>query len=261
MAALDAEVTRVSAYVDEMRAKGRPAREFACSSSIDGLQDGLPVRVGPGANPGIILRGDTFVELGSPDAGSCAFVLWTDSPSLVRDGRVTLIGPDIQETPGASLPFGQILMTGGKDLGPEEHQSLWQAQYVADQVEGYMVKSSSRSMWTRVSKDAAAKGFSFETLGRSLMLIFRTSVPKVEAMEAVFITSSKEDVLLLDDIAATVQKVGSEIVKESWKSKGYDLDCSLDCSSCHDKEICDSIRDVIARRSKDRSDSDTAESA
>ena len=72
--------------------------------------------------PGIILRGDTFVELGNPEPGSCAFLLWTDNPSLVRDGKITLIGPDIQESPGASLPFAQVLMVGGTGLGREEHE-------------------------------------------------------------------------------------------------------------------------------------------
>lgn len=258
MATLETEVEQAVAYVREMRENGRPVREFAGPSSVQDLQDGLPIRVGPRANPGIILRTDTFVELGSPQAGSCAFVLWTNNPALLRDGRTTLIGADIQEAAGASLPFGQILLVGGEELGPEDHQSLWQAQYVADQVEGYMVKSSSRSMWSRVSKDVAAKGFSFETLGRSLMLLFKTSVPKVQVMESVFITSSKEDVLLLDDIAARVQKVGSEIIKETWKAKGYDLDCSLDCSSCHDKEVCDNIREVIAARNAETTKGKTA---
>ena len=81
---------------------GRPVREFAVPSSVEALKEGLPIRVGPGANPKIILRSETFVELGDPTAGSCAFVLWTDTPSLIRNGRITLIGPDVQEARGAS---------------------------------------------------------------------------------------------------------------------------------------------------------------
>ena len=248
MSAFDAQISRVAAYLREMQGDGRRVREFLCPAAVSALTQGLPIRIGPGANPGIILRGDTFIELGNPAAGSCAFVLWTDEPSLVRDGRITLIGPSVQEVPGASLPFGQILLVGGRDLSVEEHQAVGQAQYVADQIEGYMVRSSSRNIWSRVSKDAAAKGFCFETLGRALMAIYKSSLPKVEAVEVLFVTSSKEDVLRLNGIATEVRDLGTEIVKEHWKARGYDLTCDLDCRSCHDKDVCDDIRKVIAAR-------------
>jgi CO dehydrogenase/acetyl-CoA synthase beta subunit len=248
MATFDSQIRKVAEYAAELRAKGRTARAFASPCSVGELKDDLPIHVGPGANRGIILRSDTFVELGSPDAGSCAFVLWTDDPTVVSDGQITLIGPDIPEAPGARLPFGQILLVGGSGLGPEDHPSLEQAQYVADQVEGYMVKSFSRTMWSRVSKDAVAKGFCFATLARSLMVIFKSSVPAVQAMEAVFVTSAKEDVLRLEDIAGQVREVGREIVKAHWKARGFDLECEFDCRSCHDREVCDDIREVIRSR-------------
>ena len=250
MATFDTQIAAVAAHVEELREQGRATREFAAPSSVAALEAGLPIRVGPGASPGVILRADTFVELGSPDAGSCAFVLWTDTPSLVRDGRVTLIGPDIPEAPGASLPFGQVLMVGGEDLGTEEHQSLEQAQFVADQVEGYMVRSSSRNVWSRVSKDAAAKGFCLDTLARALMLVFKSSLPKVQAMEIVFVTSGREDLLRLDDIAKRVHESGREIVKAHWKAKGFDLDCDFDCRSCEEKKVCDYVREVAGARKK-----------
>src|SRR5450756_1232506 len=112
-----------------MRTTGRPTREFVSASSPEALKEGLPIRIGSGANPKIILRNETFVELGNPAAGSCAVVLWTDTSGLISDGRITLIGPDVQEARGASLPFGQILLVAGKDLSAEEHQSVGQIQY------------------------------------------------------------------------------------------------------------------------------------
>ena len=56
-------------------------------------------------------------------------------------------------------------------------------------------------MWSRVSKNAAEKGFCFETLGRALMAIFKSDMPKVQAVEILFVTSSKEDLEQLDNIA------------------------------------------------------------
>lgn len=255
MAIFDTYVKKVGGYVEEMRSRGRQVREFDCPSTVSELVRELPVSVGPGAGSGVVLRGDTFMELGSPDAGSSAFLLWTDKPSLIRDGKVTLVGADIQEEAGASLPFGQVVMVGGEGLGNAEHAALEQSQYVSDQIQGYMIRSTPERMWSRVSKDAASKGFRFEALGKALMVILKSQVPKVEAVEAVFVTSGKEDVQRLDDIGVQVRKIGKDIVRENWLARGYDvLECTLgwDCNSCPDKAICDDIKELITVRKRKR---------
>jgi CO dehydrogenase/acetyl-CoA synthase beta subunit len=249
----DAYIRKVADYVESMRGAGRQIRIFDCPGDAANLLAGLPVKVGPGAGSGIVMRGDTFAELGSPDAGSCAFPLWTDSPDLIRDGGITLIGPDILESKGASLPFGQILMAGGKELGEKEHSALDESQYVSDQIEGYMVKSTPGRMWTRISNDAADRGFSFEALGKALMGIYKSQVPQVEVMAVVFVTSDKDDVQRLGDIAEQVRKISKDIVRETWLARGYDiLECTLgwDCSTCDDKTVCDDIKEVIKVRKK-----------
>ena len=255
MALFDAYIKKLADYQQELHVKGKQVKQIVCPTAIGELQEGLPVRVGPKANSGIILRGDTFVELGNPDKGSSNFILWTDNTSLIRDGTITLIGPDIPESAGGSLPFGQVLMVGGADLGKAEHAQLKANQYIADQIEGYMIKSIPQHMWSRVSLDAAGKGFNFEILGKALMAIYRSTVPKIEAMEVMFVTSSKEDLQLLDNIGEQTREISSNITKETWKAKGYDLDeieCTLgwDCRSCEYKPVCDDIRTVVKVRKK-----------
>jgi len=243
-----------------MREKGRQVREISCPKEVDSLLSGLPVRVGRKSCEGIILRGDTFVELGSPDQGSCAFLLWTDRPSLVRDGKITLIGPDIQESPGASLPFGQVLLLGGTDLSKEDHYLLEQGQFISDQIEGYMIRSVPQRMWSRVSKKAAERGFCFETLGRALAAIIKLEMHNVQAVETLFVTSSKEDLEQLEHIDKQVQKIAREIVRETWKAKGIEIfECTLgwDCSSCPDKPVCDDIRELTIVRKKKTSQIET----
>lgn len=253
MGIFDAYIKKVFEYVEEMQEKGRQVREIDCSTVHNKLAEGLPVKVGPQAGSGVILKRDTFVELGNPEMGSCAFLMCTDKTSLIRDGRITLIGHDIQEAAFASLPFGQVLMAGGEDLGDEEHEMLEQYQYISDKIEGYMIRSVPQRMWCRVSKEAAEKGFSFETLGRSLMAIFKSEVPDAQTVELIFVTSSKEDVQQLDDIAAQIRKIGKDIASKNWKEKGFDLvECTYgwDCNSCSDKTVCDDIRKLVTVRKK-----------
>jgi len=253
MSIFDAYVRKVAEYVEVLRGDGRQVRVFDCSGDKEGLLDGLPVRVGPGAGSGIVLRGDTFAELGSPEVGSCAFPLWTNNTSLVKDCSITLIGPDIIESQGASLPFGQIIIAEGEKLSDKQHSALDEGQYISDQIEGYMVKSTPGRMWTRVSNKAAENGFGFEALGKALMGIYRSRVPEVERMEVVFVTSSKEDVKQLEEIAAQVRKIGKDIVRENWLARGYDiLECTFgwDCGSCPDKSVCDDIKELVKVRKK-----------
>lgn len=251
MSVFDPYIPRIAEYCADLRARGRQVRECHRPGDPGQLIEGLPVRVGPGASQGIILRGDTFLEIGNPEAGSAAFLLWTDHPALVSDGRITLIGPDIPESPGASLPFGQVLIVGGSGLGPKDHQTLEHAQFVADRIEGYMIRSVPQVIWSRVRKEAAAKGFRFETLGRALMSIFKTDVPGVEAMEVLFVTTSRDDLEPLSATGAQVNKIFKSILKDEWKSKGFDIYvCSsgYDCQSCPDQPVCDDIREVIKVR-------------
>jgi CO dehydrogenase/acetyl-CoA synthase beta subunit len=251
LAIFDAYLNEVHRYIKRTRTKHGLLREIDCPKGADEVLKGLPVRVGPQASTGIIFRGDTFVELGNPDTASCAFLLWTDKPALIRDGRITLVGPDIAESQGRNLPFAQVLMVGGSTLQEEYQETLDRHQYVFDQIEGYMVRSVPQRMWSRVSRAAVDKGLGFETLGRALMGIFKTQLPQVEAMEVLFVTSSKGDLEPLENIATQVGKISRDIRRSSLV-RGLDgtYECTTihGCKVCSDKAVCDDIRELVALR-------------
>ncbi len=250
MKASEVHLPRVRDYVAQKKAQGREVREIHCDTRGERLLAGLPVRVGPDVETGIILKEDTFVELGNPSVASCSFVVWSDEQSAVADGRITCIGPDIGESEGQSLPLGQVVIVSGTGLQEEHYLELERTQYTSDQIEGYMLRSVPRRVWGRVSKEAAAKGFCFETLGRALMSIFRRKHPLVEAVEVVFVTSSREDVDRLDGIGADVRKFGGEVRKLVRQQDGT-YDCTeYNCTTCDEKTVCDSVREWIKLRKK-----------
>ena len=252
-------IGKVSQYTDDLRHKGRKIRAIDCPASADDLLRGLPVRVGPKAGTDLILRGDTFVELGSPDVGSASFLLWTEDPSLVKNGRITVVGPDIPESEGASLPFGQVIIAAGRKLSGNKHEIIDRTQYISDQIEGYMLKSMSRQMWSRISRSAAGKGFSFETLGRALMAIYKTTIPEVEALEILFVTTSKDDLEPLQELGDQVREISKNVTKEIWKSKGYDIECfsPYDCNNCPDSTVCNEIKEMVNVRKQTKGNGKT----
>ena len=244
----DAYIQKISEYIEDMRAEGRRVNVFSAPSAMEELKAGLPIKVGPGAGSGIILRDDTYVELGNPEAGSSAFMLFTNKSELVSDGRITVIGTDIKESAGKSLPFGQVLIIGGRSLDDNDHEALRHAGFIGDQIEGYMVRSFTQSIWSRVGKGAAGKGFSLETLGRALMFLYKSGNSKIEVMEAIFITSGKKDLKKIDEIAVQVQKITKELARQTWKIRGFDIDCISDCSTCNDKPVCDEIKEMLKEK-------------
>lgn len=247
MAIFDKYLGEIAAYVAAMRQEGRQVRDLSCADPARPL----PFRVGSGASSGLVMKSDTFVELGSPTAGSCAFALFSDDTSLVKDGRIRLVGPDIQESPAGTLPFGQIIMAGGEALTEADYQELVESQHVGDRIEGFMVKSMPGRIWSRVSTEVAHKGFCFESLGLALMQLVKTQVPNVTAVEVIFVTSDKADLQPLQDIGTAVGRIAQGIKERRWKERGIDIaDCAFGghCGSCPDKSVCDEVKKVMHTR-------------
>ena len=113
--------------------------------------------------------------------------------------------------------------------------------------------------FVELAGDAAAKGFDFEMLGKALIAIFKTEFSKIEAMEALFVTSGKDAINELESVAEPVRLLGRSFRRDAWRAKGFDLiDCTMgtDCASCEEKPGCDDIRDVVKiRKTRDRKNS------
>lgn len=198
----------------------------------------------------MIFKEDTFVELGNPVNGSASVVLWTRQAELVRDGLITRIGPDIPASEGRSLPFGQVILLGGSRLEGKDLGRLERASSPSSLLEGYMIRHVPRKLWSRVSRGAAARGFCFETLGRALMARYKETFPLLESVEILFVTSSKADVEELEAIGLQAKGKALSIRKLTRTEEGiYECD-ELNCNECPEKEICDTIREVLVIRKK-----------
>lgn len=245
MAVFDQYIVAVNQYIDHLKGKGRPVRGFADLNPCD---DFLFANDRAGSGAKIVLRSDTFLELGSPASGSCAICLYSDHPELIQDGRITLIGPDINESPSGQLPFGQVIIVGGEDLDDDDYYAL-NLLNGSELIAGYMIKSTPENIWCRISNDTAQKGFNFKALGSVLMKHFKTEEYKVQSAEVLFVTSSKEDVMALHQIGEPVRDLTRNIKEKLWKDRGVDIfDCvpGVHCGACSDKAVCDEIRKMAA---------------
>ena len=249
MADFDEQILAVRRFVRKRKAE-RPVMEAFAPLAPDDLIRGLPVSYRPGNQPFVILKEDTLVELGNPVEGSASMMLWSKQAELIRDGLITLIGPDIPESGGMSLPFGQVILLGGAGLEDRDLARMERAANLAHSLEGYMIREVPRKLWSRVSLEAGRKGFCFQVLGRVLMAHYRRLFPELGAIEILFVTSSKADVEELEKISHEAKGKSLSIRKLTRKEEGI-YECEeLNCETCSEKPTCDSIRDVLVIRKR-----------
>ena len=198
-----------------------------------------------GMGGSVVLSQDTAVELGNPRDESCSFLMWDDGPGRVRDRVITLIGPELAECGGKSMPFGKVVLAGVSGFTAENSYDRYREMDLVRHdldLRGYMLRAASqyRREWSRVSKDALRDGFSFQVLGGSLIDAMRR-YGYVEAVEVIFVTSSPEEVRGLRPVSEGVHAIIGAMTKMV-----EELD--FDCGSCTYNDVCSDVAGLRTMR-------------
>ena len=201
----------------------------------------------------MIFKEDTRLELGHPSEGSCAATLATNDASLIEDGRITLVGPDVGETDRETLPFAQIAIACCDGNLEDACSAMDRVLHSSAPADGYMLRSVPNAIWARVSNKAADSGFSILELGSRLLGSVKDECSDVGKAEIFFVTSAREDVAELNEIVGPARRQLLKLQTFGRAEDGsYECDTSLDCTVCPEKTVCDTIRDVITIRKGDR---------
>ncbi|MFO7559632.1 MAG: hypothetical protein R6X10_12435 [Desulfobacterales bacterium] len=200
----------------------------------------------PKAGPtDIVFKSETGIELGNPKDESVSFLAWTDDQSLVRDGLISLVGPDIGKMKSGSLPFGKIVLISGSGFNEENCYDRFREMDLSRyelSLKGYMMRAVSQYMreWSRVSREAVENGFSFSILGSALSQKLK-ELHYVDAVEILFVTSSAEDVREL-------KKTGDRFLQYINAMTKMVEEMDFQCESCEFQEICDEAEELRGMR-------------
>lgn len=247
MAALDEYFESIAEYVRESKMEHGQVRKFYISHNSEYLKTFPGENYDPQPGSNIVLKSNTFLELGRPSIGSYAMSLYTHNMDALTDGEIILIGPDVGEFQSPELPFGQVIMVAGKELGNDDYYRLLKYINKSNLIKGYMVKSTSDNIWSRISHQAAKSGFNFILLGAALMRQIKIELPKVMAVSILFVTSDKRDVLRLRTIGKGIREIQQKVKEKFWEDRGVNLvECSLDghCGLCKNKKVCEAINKI-----------------
>jgi len=186
----------------------------------------------------IILSSDMAIELGHPQTESLAFLMWSNSPDKVSDGRITIIGPELRELAYGKAPFGKIILMGTHGFTEENAYDRFQELdmiRIRICLPGYMLRAvpQQNREWSRISKQALQEGLSLKMLANELVREYR-KLEYVDAVEVIFITSSANDIR---QFRPTGEKV-SQIIKAM--NKIFD-NLEFDCEACDFSDVCDEV--------------------
>jgi CO dehydrogenase/acetyl-CoA synthase beta subunit len=204
--------------------------------------------------PEVILGEDVAVELGHPSTASQVLVLLSHQPELVQAGRISIVGPDLDAMEdGGRHPFAQVVMLAVKPGETPDPFETDNTQYLMHRLSGYMVQSVPGRLWVRISKAGRAAGLTLKTVGSALIAAYTHDFEVIEGAEVVFVTSSSDDVNALSQLSTEVNILAGRHKKLALGVDG-EVECQdLNCDTCDEQPVCDSLRDiVIKRRGKDK---------
>ncbi len=235
MGLFDKHYKEITAYLDRRRKNG------SISEFIHNGQTKWPSE----KNRNLVLGQDTAVELGNPKDASTSFLLWVNDPEKVKNNRITVVGPDLPQLNNQQVPFGKVVIVGGSDFDEENCYDRFREMELLRydiHLKGYMMRGVSQQQreWSRVSNEAINNGFSFQMLGGALIDKF-SALDYVRSTETIFITSSKEDVLEMQNISNGVMQLINAMNKMA-------EEMSFDCDECEFNDVCGDVEELRSMR-------------
>ncbi|MBT3220704.1 MAG: hypothetical protein HN348_16580 [Proteobacteria bacterium] len=199
-----------------------------------------------GGEPVMFMGSDVAVDLGHPSLVSRSIVLATEEAALVRPGRISLVGPDLgQMSVGEKRSFAQILLVATD--GAADPLAIDVVRTLGYRLPGWVVRVMPGRLWARVRKAEWQRGLGFEVVGTALNKALG-EVPGVVAAEVFFVTSSAADVRALESLGVRADAAAGRWRRLSLGADG-ELECEeLDCNTCEEQPVCDTLREVVSIR-------------
>ena len=142
-----------------------------------------------------IRKANLFVELGGQSKPGFELVLYEPDPEKIQDGKVTIIGPDLEELEeGGTYAYAMIYKVYGKQIDKDLEAVIERRNHeYQGYIQGYMHLNQRAEIWVRISKEAVKRGLkSLKQIGRATIMLFKAELPFIEKMEATYITDEEE---------------------------------------------------------------------
>ncbi len=193
----------------------------------------IPVPYGAGFEGERIRKNQMHVQFGGKYQPAFELLVMRNMEE-VENGKVALIGPDIDRTDrideNLAIPFGFVVEVAGrkmqKDFEPVLERHLHHFLSCAN---GIMHTGQRDNVWTRIGKEAFDKGLRLEHLGKITHTKLLEDFPSIVDKVQVTIYTEKEKVL---ELLAGAQKVYKERDDRVAGMTDEEVDTYFDCTLC-----------------------------
>ncbi|MDI6776597.1 MAG: hypothetical protein QMD03_05050 [Syntrophales bacterium] len=209
-----------------------PGKVHQLDTDLNKLFAGLEnVGIGP-RYVGEIRKGQWYAELGGPkhEYKSYIFVEVVGDPEEVMDGRVEVIGPELDElAPETSLPFAAHIKAWGPQLSDDLLEFVERGAVMGFLfTEGWGLVGARTNMWLRVSKEVKPRmsWLKMAQIMRANMISLCPLVEKVEIKlevadvipeEVYDKIATEEDVVDPADLEVWLREKKHPVVEKYWK--------------------------------------------
>ncbi len=182
---------------------------------ITAIDIDAPITIGPAFEGETIRKKDMHCGFGGQKTPGFELVRMM-GPDEIEDGKVTVIGPDIDSVePGAMLPIGILVEVYGRKMQEDFEPVLERrVHYFINYGEGIWHVAQRDINWLRVSKDAFNKGFRLKHFGNILYAKFKSEFPAIVDRVQVTIMTDEAKVLEVRELAREFYAKRDERLKE-----------------------------------------------
>ncbi|MDO8736966.1 MAG: acetyl-CoA decarbonylase/synthase complex subunit alpha/beta [Thermoleophilia bacterium] len=197
----------------------------------------VPVSYSPAFEGERIRKGEYWVELAGPKSAGCEF---TEIADNVEDGKVTVVGPEIDDVEAEStVPFAVHVEVSGRKMQKDFEPILErQGHSFFNEAEGVLHMGQRDTIWMRISKRAHDAGFNFEHLGKIIHARYHADFGEVVDKVQVTIYTKQEDVeKLLERAQVAYQERDDRLGSLTDESVDTFYSCIL-CQSFAPTHVC-----------------------
>ena len=203
-------------------------------------------------NKEIILQEETILELGGINQQSFLLIFPTNAINHIKNGQITLIGPEIKDIKEKSVDFGLFILIGCKKPAEGYFNNLREFSFISNSIEGFMTRTIPRRFWCRISSNII-KRFSFEFLGYAIQHLYKQKFKDIiKDIEIIMICSNNDLIIEFKEISSGlydyINKRWNKKI-EGWK-KRVDCEYEWSCDTCPYIETCNLIRNALEERKK-----------
>jgi len=158
------------------------------------MSDEFPFEISPMFEGERVRKDDMFVELAGPKSIGFELVRVAQMDEI-EDGKFTLVGPDIKDMEeGGRYPYAMIYRIAGEQVETDLEAIVERRNHdFQNYIQGYMHLNQRYDIWVRIHKDMLKRGLSsLEQIARATMMLFKSELPFIEKIEALYITDEEK---------------------------------------------------------------------